>query len=883
VNSGNNADKLAFLFTDIEGSTSLWELEAERMRLALASHDALARAAVERHHGTVVKMTGDGMHAAFRDSAHAVGAALELQLALADPAATGGIALKVRCGVHAGVAELRDNDYFGAPVNRAARIMAAAHGGQMLVSRAVAELVRDALPEGATMRELGSVRLHGVAEPEQIYQVQHAGLRRDFPALRTLAATPNNLPLQATSFIGRERERAEILSLLGTARLVTLLGAGGIGKTRLSLAVAAELLELYPDGVWLVELASLSDPRLVPQAVASVVGVKEEPGRPVLDALTKFVADRQLILVLDNCEHLIHACAELADRLLRSGPKLRILASSREALRIAAESAYPLPALATPDSSRDVALDELARNEAVRLFVDRALAARPAFALTRHNAPAVTQICRQLDGIPMAIELAAARIRALSVENIAARLTDRFRLLTSGNRTALPRQQTLRALIDWSFELLTPGERTLLRRLGVFAGGFTLEAAEAVGAGGEIAEGEVLELLTALVEKSLVAFADDVGRYRLLETVRQYAQERLDESGEVAATRARHLFHYLDLAEGARAGLSGREQAAWLARLDPEHENLLAAHAWCDRAERGGELGLRLVDGAQPYWIRRGVLELGHRAIAEALNRPGADVRNVVRCKALFAAGWTTYYMGRYADAAAYLDECLAIAREIGDTAMVARVLQPLGMASLGQGESAKARRHLEEAVQLARESGNTRQIAVAQNALAQLLRVEGRLDEAEPLYANVLELMRELGDRESVAYVLLNLAMASIEQRRAERVDAMLLEALAIAEEIGSMPARQSVLEVAAGLGALQEDWELAAVLFGAAEQQAAETGFHRDPADEAFLAPLVGRARAALGTAFSVGEAAGRALARDAATGMVRAWLEPRARADS
>jgi predicted ATPase/class 3 adenylate cyclase len=883
VISVKHADALAFLFTDIEGSTSLWEREAERMRLALARHDALARAAVEDHHGTVVKMIGDGMHAVFANPLDAVEAALDLQLALADPSVTSGVALRVRCGMHLGIVERRDNDYFGSPLNRAARIMNAAHGGQVLVSQVTADLIRDRLPDGVALRDLGLVRLRGLADPEHVYQVLCPRLRQDFPALRSLEATPNNLPQQGTSFVGRQREVVEVKKLLESARLVTLLGVGGIGKTRLSLQVATDLMDGYPDGVWFVELAPLTDERLIPQAVASVVGVKEEIGRSVIEALVKFVADRQLLLIFDNCEHLLQGCAEVAAQFLRTARKVTILASSREHLHVAGEITYPVPALAIPDADGRISLEALTQYEAVRLFVDRAAMVLPAFELTEQNATAVVDICRRLDGIPLAIELAAARVRALSVQNIASRLGDRFGLLTSGNRTALPRQQTLRALIDWSYDLLTEAECLLLRRLAIFAGGWTLEAAEAVGAGGDIDQSDVLDLLTALIEKSLVAVETSGGRYRLLETVRQYAQDRLNESGDADVTRTQHLTFYLALAEGARPGLAGSEQATWLARLDAERENLLAAHAWCNRAERGGELGLRLVYGAQPYWIRRGVLELGHRAIAEALARPGAVTRNLVRCKALFAAGWLDYYMGRYASARRHLEEDLSIAREMGDEAMVAMVLQPLGMASLGQGDLAKARQYLEEALVLARERGDKRQIAAALNALAQLTRVEGELEEAEPIYENVLALVRELGDRESIAFALLNLAMVSIGRSRADRAQSMLREASAIADEIGSMPAEQSVLEVSAGLGALTKDWKRAAMFFGAAEAQAAETGLHRDPADEAFLAPLIAKAQAALGAPeFSAAEAAGRTLTYDAAMKRVRAWLEPGWRAD-
>ena len=868
-----------FLFTDIEGSSRLWEHEPERMQPALARHDALARAAVEHNRGDVVKMSGDGVLAAFSDPLDAVCASLELQRSLADSELTNGIAIRVRCGLHAGVNERRDNDFFGNAVNRAARIMSTAHGGQVLLSQAVAVLVGERLPAGVTLRDLGSVRLRDLASPERVYQLVHPQLRQDFPALRSLEATPNNLPQQVTSFIGRERELAEVKRLLANTRLLTLLGVGGIGKTRLSLQVAADLMDDYPDGVWLAELAPLTDPRLVPQAVASVLGVKEEAGHPVVEALIKYVSDRRLLLILDNCEHLLDACAELARQLLQGGPNLRLLASSREHLRVAGEAIYPVPALATPDPYVKFIHTALTQYEAARLFIDRAVAAQPAFEISEQNAAAVAEVCHRLDGIPLAIELAASRARVLSVETIAARLSDRFRLLTGGDRTALPRQQTLRALIDWSYDLLTERECALFRRLAVFAGGWTLDAAEAIGADANIDETDVLDLLTQLVEKSLVVVEAGGGRYRLLDTVRQYAQECLAKSGKEKQVCDRHLAYYLALAEKARPELLGTMQRAWLARLDLERENLLSAHSWCDRTEGGAESGVRLVYAVKLYCFNRGLLGLGHQLTVEALAREGAQKRSLARCKALADAGQFCSFMGRYREAQEHLEESLAIAREIGNVGMVARALQPLGMASLGQGDVVTARHYLEEALKLASEQGDKRELAGAINALAQLHRIQADLETAEPLYDQVVALARELGDREIIAVGLLNLAMVSLGRGSNDRARTILLEALAIAEEIGSRPAGQSVVEVCAGLAALQEEWERSARFYGVAEAQIAYTGIQRDPTDEAFLKPLIAKSRNALGAAsFAAAENSGRALSYDSAITEARAWLQNR-----
>ena len=445
----------------------------------------------------------------------------------------------------------------------------------------------------------------------------------------------------------------------------------------------------------------------------------------------------------------------------------------------------------------------------------------------------------------------------------------------------MPRQQTLRASIDWSVELLSAAERELLQKLSVFAGGWTLEAAEAVGVRAGARDGgdasEVLDILIALVEKSLVIMDADGERYRLLETVRQYAQERLAEAGVENETRARHLDFYLTLTEKARPELAGAEQGMWLRRLDLERENLLAAHAWARRADDGAALGLRLVWALKPYWITRGLLGLGQQMTVEALACEGADARNIARCRGLFDAGWIGVLMGKYAEARAYLEESLAVSREIGDKRMNAMALQPLGLACLGQGDVSAARVHLQEALALARELGNKREIAAALNVLAQMLRVAGEMDAAEPLYNEGIALARELQDRESIAIGLLNLAMVSIDRGAGDRASPMLIEALAIAVEIGSKRMGQCVLEVCAGLAVLREDWQCAARFYGSAEAQAGETGLHRDPADEAFLAPRIAHAREAFSaTMFASSESAGRALTYQEAMDEARAWLE-------
>src|SRR3984893_6200451 len=705
----------------------------------------------------------------------------------------------------------------------------------------------------------------------------HQQLRKDFPSLRSLEGRPNNLPQQVTSFVGRERELTDIRNQLGSTRLLTLFGAGGLGKTRLSLQVAAEVLDDYPDGVWFVDLAPMTDERLVPQAVALVLGVKEEAGRPVLEALVNYVSDRKLLVILDNCEHLLHSCGELATQLIRSGPHLRLLTSSRQPLHVAGETTYHVPSLSVPEPQRAVTIQALTQYEAVRLFVDRARAMQPSFQITDSNSRAVVGICHRLDGIPLALELAAARVRALSVDEIAARLNDRFHLLTGGDRTALPRQQTLRASIDWSYNLLTKQERALFRALSVFANGWTLEAAEAVGTAETGSDVEILDLLTNLVEKSLVISDTEDGRYRLLETVRQYALDRLRKSPEKAPVCDRHLNFYLTLAEQARPELVGPNQGVWLKRLDIERENFLAASTWCGSAENGADLGLKLAHALKRYWLNRGLLGLGYRICVDALGRSNAGERNAARCQALFNAGQLALAMGRYREALEHLVECLSVGREIEHQVMVAAVLQPLGLASVGLGDTSSARGYFQDAYALAQQLGDKRQVAAAINALAQLDRLQGNLDSAESLYEKALQLAREVGDREIIAVALLNLAMVSIGRASEDSARAMLLEVLAIADESGFKPAGQSALEVCAGLGAVCKDWEWAARFFGAAEAQIGETGLHRDPADESFLVPLIAKVREALGPqAYTAAEAAGRCLSYEAALVSARKWLE-------
>lgn len=695
------------LFTDIEGSTRLWESEPERMSQALARHDAIARAAVEDNRGVVVKMIGDGLYAAFADPADGLNASLTLQRSLRDPAVTNGIPLLVRCGLHQGAVERRDNDYFGPPVNRTARIMGAAHGGQILLSQAVVDSIGSRLPAEVTLRDLGGIRLKDLTAPEHVYQILHPQLRQEFPALRSLEATPNNLPQQLTSFVGREREIAEAEGLLKSARLLTLVGMGGLGKTRLSLQVAADALDACPDGAWFLDLAPIRDPSLVQSEAARTLGVQEEPGRPLTQTLCAHVKQRKLLLIFDNCEHLVSACAELAHALLRAGPDVRIIATSREALRVPGEQTYPVMPLAVPDRAADVGA--LARSDAVQLFVDRARLHKPSFVLTEREAPAVAELCARLEGIPLALELAAARMRTLTVADINVRLRDRFKLLTGGGRVLLERQQTLRALVDWSYDLLHDHERLLFDRLSVFAGGFELPAAEEICGSEPLTREDVLDLLTSLVDKSLVMAeqSGDSSRYRTLETIRDYARERLVQRGELLPTATRHCDHFLTMAKAARQGIRGPEQAEWTRRLEAELDNLRAGIALALEASVDPVLSVKFEVALMIFWMLRGYASEGRKYVRASLALPPVQASDVAHAHALYVGAALANSQSDHGEADRMLEKCLELRRGIGNPVDIAATLSTLSLVRLQAGDATSAREGEEEALGIFRRLGD--------------------------------------------------------------------------------------------------------------------------------------------------------------------------------
>jgi predicted ATPase/class 3 adenylate cyclase len=776
---------VTFLFTDIEGSTGLLQALGDRYAAVLDEHAAIIRRAVAEGGGVEVSTHGDAFFAAFASPAGAVRAAATAQRGLAANDWSPDPPVRVRMGVHTGEGTLGGDDYVGIDVHRAARIAEAAHGGQVIVSDATRGLVRHALGAGASLRDLGVHHLRGIEGPERLHELVIEGLGSDFPPPRTLDTRPSNLPLQLTSFVGREEEIAEVERLLDHTRLLTLTGPGGSGKSRLALRVAADLLLRFRDGSCFVDLAPVTDPALVPAAVANALGVQEAAGRPILEEVKDHLRYRELLQVVDNFEQVAEA-APVIEELLIAAPKLQTMITSRVVLSLRGEQEYPVPPLQVPDPGRLPSdLSALGAVAAVRLFTERAVAANPRFALTEENAPVVAEITAQLDGLPLAIELAATRTKVLTPSQILARLKRRLALLTAGPGSLPERQRTLRATIAWSHDLLDPVERRLFARLSVFAGGWTFESAEAVCDPEEFGL-DALDGLTSLVDKSLVRRMEAPGRlprFSMLETIREFAQEQLEAGGERDLLASRHAGHFLGLAVAAEPHLTGEDQGAWLDRCDQEHANIRAALRWA--IEAGEADRAQAAAGALwRFWQQRGHLAEGRQWLDQVLAMPSGRAPTAARAKALAAAGGIAWWIDQEA-ARGFYDEALAIERELGDPARLAEALYNESFVVAGENDLDLAVRLLEESLGLFRQVGDESGVA---RALVMLVVPDAMAGAWERVVARIEEvrtIWRRLGDRLNLAFNLIWLAFAYGRAGRRDEARSTALEALELFREV--------------------------------------------------------------------------------------------------
>jgi predicted ATPase len=759
---------VTFLFTDIEGSTKLLKRLRDLYSTLLGEHREILRSAFVQWNGHEVDSRGEEFFVAFPRATDAVAAAVNAQRELAAHTWLEGVDVRVRIGLHTGEPWVADEGYVGIDVHRAARIANAGHGGQVLLSETTAALVMDELPEGVTLLDLGRHRLKDVRRTEQIRQLVIDGLPAEFPPLKSLEALPSgtpgekrrhNLPAELTPFIGRETELVEIGEMLRdpSIHLLTLVGVGGMGKTRLALHTAAGLIEDFPDGVWLVEFAKLRDPELVPQHAAAVLGVSAQEaveGRDVGDVLTSYMQDKKLLMLLDNCEHLIEACAGLAENLLRECPEVKLFATSRENLGIPGETSFIVPSMKVPP---EVSLpQEIETYEATRFFIDRAVAALPVFQPTSDNSASIANICRRLDGVPLAIELAAVRVKILAPEQIEDLLQDRFRLLTGGPRTALERHQTLRATMDWSFGLLTEPEQFLLTRLSVFAGGWTLEDAERLVQDDLGTRTDILDLLSNLVDKSLITVEHKHGlaRYGMLETVRQFSAEFLAASGDEDEFRRRHANLYIKLAEEADPKLRGADQLEWLEILEDEHENLRAALGWSIASDRANDAA-RLVGALGWFWFIRGYWEEAWRWLTMSLDMV-TDPEPRLRAKALYRAGGLEVIRGNLAGPSELVKEALDICTNNGDEEGMAWCRNLLGQATtfdkldLDEGIA-----NITKSIELFQSLGDEWGVAWSTRYLGQMAEIEEDIDRSIALQKEALQRFEDLGDVWNVAHSL--------------------------------------------------------------------------------------------------------------------------------
>ena len=777
------AGTVTFLFTDIEGSTRLMQQLGDQYPPALQAHNQALRAAITEHRGRELRTEGDSFFAVFASAVDAVAAAAAAQESLEIQTWPPGGRMRVRMGLHTGEATLIGNDYVGLDVHRGARVASAAHGGQVLISDTTRALVEDGLPPGLGLKDLGRHRLKDLARPERLYQLTVEGLPQDFAPLRTLEGTPNNLPTQMTSFIGRDDQVREGKALLARARLVTLTGPGGTGKTRLSLQIAADLLDSFADGVYFVALSAVRDPALVASAIAQALGVPIAGSRNPHEALLDFVRDKRCLIVLDNFEQLL-AAAPVATELIRASAGLRILVSSRAALRVSGEQEFPVPPLALPDLASHPGLAAISQFEAVRLFIERAVAAKPDFTATNENAPAIAGICERVDGLPLAIELAAARVRLFSPQALLSRLNETFAALGTGARDLPGRQQTLRGAIEWSYDLLDEDGRRTLARFGVFARGAALEQAVVVCGPPPERGTEGIDALDQLADQSLLRRVPELQepRFLMLQTIREYAAQRLEESGEAAPIRDRHVDAFLKLAEAAQPHLFGGSQKAWLDRLEEDHDNFRGALDWCI-ASRDSRRGMKLAGYLWRLWQMRGHIQEGRIRLHQMLALMDSQAHPVERALALEAAGGLAYWQADMTAAQRFYEQSLELTRQFGDTRAMANAIYNVAFPTLvARTDVARARTLFDEALPLYRETGDEPGVARTLWGLGTCHYSTDDFTGAETLLQESESLFRKLDDdRFGLGWVLHSLGLVAIKQGNLREAKRRVSEALEI------------------------------------------------------------------------------------------------------
>jgi len=827
VTGTSRGGTVTLLFADIAGSTRLLHALGDQYAELLRDYRTLMANAADGEQGLLMDTAGDGLFYSFPTARGALTAAIAAQRAFRDREWPAAAQVEVRMGIHTGEPLSTDASLVGLDVHRAARICSAGHGGQILISLTTHNLLGGEAPDDVHLQDLGEHRLKDLQRPEHLFQVVVSDLPGEFPPLRSIENWPNNLPRQLSSFVGRADALSEVAARLGATPLLTLTGPGGVGKTRLALEAAARAMDEFPDGAWVVELAAIGDGALVPESVASVLRIKEQPGTRLQVTLVQHLAARRMLLLFDDCEHVLEPVADLVDELLRAAEGLRVLATSREPLGIAGESLYPVPSMSVPgDPSATVGQED--ESEAVRLFVERARAVQPAFLLNDRNAAAVTQICRRLDGIPLAIELAAARVKAIPPEQIAARLDDRFRLLTGGSRMALPRHRTLKAAIDWSFDLLADAERTLFLRLSVFAGTFDLEAVEAVCSGDDVMDVEALDILSRLIDRSLVVVDESRGeaRYRLLDTVHQYAMERLSELDLASAARRRHRAHFLMLVEQLAPMLfAGPQATATIERLALDHENLRAALQWADDDPEGAGDELRLAAGLARYWDMAGHLVEGRSWLARTVARTDGEISEL-RATALTGLGGLAAQQGDLPAADSAYDEALTIQRQLGRPASVAYACSNSANIAVERGDFVRARGLYEEAIAILRGIGDQRGTAFGTLNLADVAGRQGDVSEAQGLFDDAVGIFRAERDLMGLALALGRDATFRLQQADADGARARHGEALEIYRQFGDGRGVARTLMFLGDIVAVEGDLAEAERLYRAAIDQRRQLG---------------------------------------------------------